>query len=147
MTLSTAHFNTIFAAVKGKAIRIISSLLLLLMLATVTPFGALHHHEEDSSCDIENEVLENDPCHVSSFHSNELQKPHCKHKSHVHKKHDECEICKIFTSTTNKYFLSKGAASKVLLISNSNTTPVVSPLYCTSIRGNFGRAPPAQLFS
>lgn len=88
---------------------LLSYLLLLCISVTVFPFNILHHHKEDIHCDVSNERLENDPCHISIYHPNESQKPCCDHKAHVDKEITICEFCKFLTShwhiyTANKHY-------------------------------------------
>lgn len=87
--------------------KLISYLLLLCISVTVIPFSALHHHEEETHCDITNVALENDPCHISIYHANEIQKPHCEHKSHIDEINIECEFCKYVLSTRHTYIKYK----------------------------------------
>lgn len=83
----------------------ITTYLLLLCIAVSTfPWNLLHHHlEEEISCDRIDGSLENDQCHQSIFHSNELENFHCDHKTHIDKEHDHCEFCKFITSRHNNY--------------------------------------------
>ena len=87
--------------------QLISFLLLLCITATVIPFSLLHHHEETTHCDITNASRENDPCHISTYHANETQKQHCKHKAHVHETNSDCKLCKFITSHRQVYTLSE----------------------------------------
>jgi len=83
--------------------QLISYLLLLCISVTIVPLNLLHHHKEEAHCDKSNNELENNLCHISSYHAHELDKAHCEHKTHFNKKHEHCEFCKIITVNRNKY--------------------------------------------
>ena len=123
--------------------RLISFLVLLCLSATVIPLNILHDHKEVSHCDITNVAFENDPCHLSSYHANTVQKLHCEHKSHVNKKQVECEFCKIVTSQRRAYIQSRHYS--IVPISNTNEPLTFDDFFFLSSIPSviFSRGPPA----
>ena len=123
--------------------QLISYLLLLCISATVIPLNLLHHHEEETHCDITNAVLENDPCHISIYHTNKSQKPHCEHKTHIDKEHNHCEFCKFITSSRVKYTTNKRYSLIPNQLSETNITIECSFSKSTLLGVIFSRGPPA----
>ncbi len=87
----------------------LSGLLLLCFSVTVIPFSLFHHHHEDEEhCDASDVAHESNPCHVSIYHANEVEKPKCKHEAHFSEKQIDCELCKIIISDRSKYVVAGG---------------------------------------
>ena len=121
----------------------ISYFLLLCISATIIPLNILHNHKEETHCDKTNPTLENNPCHISSYHASDFQKPHCEHKSHIDKEHNHCEFCKFITShrhdytATKQYSIVHDLSSQALLIAEC-------PFFPSSVSSViFSRGPPA----
>lgn len=122
--------------------QLISCLLLLCISATVIPLNLLHHHEEETHCDITNAALENDPCHISSYHASDFQKPHCEHNSHFNETHSHCEFCKFITSSRVKYTADKRYSFIPTQLSEANITSECSFSTSTLLGVIFSRGPP-----
>lgn len=74
-------------------VRAIAWLLLLLILVSVGPINVFHQHlDEHLACDISDEVLELDPCHVRIFHPENVS-GQCEHPTHLDRKAFICKIC------------------------------------------------------
>jgi len=124
--------------------KFISMLLLLCISVTIVPFNILHHHnEKETHCDLTNENAENNPCHISIYHANDFQKPHCEHKTHIDKKHNHCEFCKFVTSSRVKYIANKRYSFIPTQLSEANITFECSFSMSTFLGVIFSRGPPA----
>ena len=65
--------------------RLKSFLSFVLLLGWITTFivsNTLYQHSV-SNCDTTNQLLEQDPCHISLYHPEEKSSLKCKHKSHI----------------------------------------------------------------
>lgn len=90
LVLDTSKAISILKIIK---IRAIAWLLLLLILVSVGPINVFHQHlDEHVVCDISDEVLEHDPCHVRVFHPENVS-GQCEHQTHLDKKTFVCKIC------------------------------------------------------
>ena len=123
--------------------QLVSYLLLLCISATVIPLNILHHHGEETNCDKSNTELENDPCHISSYHANDFQKPHCEHKTHFQKEYNHCEFCKFITSNRDKYTANSRYGFMPIRLSEANTAFEFSFFPSTVSSVHFSRGPPA----
>jgi len=122
---------------------LISYLLLLCISATIIPLNLLHHHEEETHCDIENAAFENDPCHISSYHANDFQKPHCEHKSHLNKEQNQCELCEFIISHRYTYIANKEYRGVTNLYPKPQTLFQNSSVTDSFSKVIFSRGPPS----
>ena len=125
--------------------QITAYLLLLCLLATVLPFNLLHHHEEEAVCDLKNPVLENDPCHISIYHSNDAKSHACNHETHIQNNQVECNFCKFFHSLRNQKYTTGTKFSvihtpQILKATPNHTVAVFKTDFFRSISN---RGPPA----
>ena len=120
----------------------ISFLLLLSISATVIPLN-FHHHEEEIPCDITNIALENDPCHISIYHSVNVGENHCDDESHLSERYAECEFCKFINSLRQTYIASKCSVDLLSSYSNTLLGFELSFLSNSHSRVVFSRGPPS----
>ena len=118
-------------------------LLLMCLALSFVPWNLLHHHKEEISCVRIDESVENDPCHRSIFHLNDLQDLQCDHKIHIDKKHDHCEFCKFIASRHNNYVVPSNF-SFYQFDSLNEQICFESPFFTISVPGVvYNRGPPA----
>lgn len=117
--------------------------LLLCLSVTIVPFNQLlHHHDNDVYCDLSDETLENDPCHIASHHSSNVEKPHCEHKAHFEKAHAFCEVCKIVIPDRHIYVKNIYYPSFTLSFTKTLAIFDKSFFYDSYSKKNANRGPP-----
>jgi len=122
--------------------KLISFLLLLCISATIIPLNLSHLHEEETHCELTSTTHENDPCHISIYHTYGKEKHRCEHESHLVEEQNHCELCKIITSHRYTYIANKEDNVTTNLYSKSLT-----PLTTSFVTGSvsfviFTRGPP-----
>lgn len=135
--------NRYLCNVKRLIKQLFSFLFLLSMSATIFPFHLLHHHEKEVPCVMAKTALENDPGHVSSYHSNDFQEPFCPHKSHIKKQHNQCEYCKFFTSVRDKFIDGSNYSVDHLQLTETDISNTFIFLRSVVLCKIFSRGPPA----
>lgn len=119
--------------------------MLLSFLATLIPVNVFHNHKQISHCIKDDVTIENDPCHISTYH--ERSKKHtCGHKFHLTNAEDDCNFCKVLVPKRYQKALIADYQTKIIPIYVSQNILVGKEYFiplkiCGSI---LGRAPPVS---
>lgn len=126
--------------------QLIAYFLLLCISVNIAPSVVFHdhQHDKDSHCDSDNQEIENNPCHVSLYHSEDLQKKHCEHDFHFQNDSSECKACKFISSNTSQFIHSEitSTPSVSLFLSYFSREYAFSPYSIPQV--NFNKGPPSH---
>ncbi len=120
--------------------QIISYFLLLCIAVTIIPLTPTQGYEDNSQCDLTNLAIENNPCHISCYHANDLTKKRCNHNAHFIK--ERTEFKNYIRLQREPYLFTKCYNIVTFFYSTELGSLEIFILPVTQFKAFLGRAPP-----